>query len=113
MNTEDKPAALASAEGLGLLPEYAHAFRPRWPGDEGGFTGAQMRLYALDAVAVERERWRRIAKAAQAVTEGSTESLRDVGDGFSVPSHLMAALALALDEWPNVEVPGLRREDER
>ena len=56
MNTEDKPAALASTEGLGLLPEYAHAFRPRWPGDEGGFTGAQMRLYAMEAVSAERDR---------------------------------------------------------
>lgn len=49
------------------------------------------------AVAVERERWQRIAKAAQAVTHGA----EDIGD-FLVSSSLMAALALALDEGPNV-----------
>ena len=49
----------------------------------------------------ERERWRRIAEAAQAVTEGAD----DIGD-FRVSSTLMAALALALDEGPNVELTG-------
>lgn len=52
-----------------------------------------------DAVASERGRWRRIAEAAQAVTFWS----QDTGEDFIVPSHLMAALALALDEGPNVE----------
>jgi hypothetical protein len=49
-------------DGLGPLPEYAHEFRPRWFGDDGGFTEAQMRLYALDAVAAERERCARIVE---------------------------------------------------
>lgn len=54
---------------------------------------------ALDeAVAAEREHWRRIGEAAQAVTVGCT----DTGDEFILPSHLMASLALALDEGPNV-----------
>ena len=35
---------------LGPLPDYAHEFRPRWPGDDGGFNGAQMRAYALAEV---------------------------------------------------------------
>lgn len=53
----NEPLALRLSEGLGPLPEYADKFRPRWFGDVGGFTGAQMRLYALDAVAAERARW--------------------------------------------------------
>lgn len=42
----------------------------------------------------ERERLQRIAEAAQEVTTGG----EDHTDHFVVPSHLMAALALALDE---------------
>jgi len=38
------------------LPDYAHEFRPRWEGDDGGFNSAQMRAYAAAAVAAERER---------------------------------------------------------
>ena len=55
-------------------------------------------------VAEERERWQRIATNAQAVTVGCTDKI----DHFEVPSHIMAALALALalDEAPNVEVRG-------
>lgn len=50
------------------------------------------------AVASERERWQRIVEAAQAVTTGCDDKVTY----FRVPSHLMAALALALDERPNV-----------
>ena len=50
------------------------------------------------SVAAERERWQRIAEAAQAVTTGCNDKL----DYFELPSHLMAALALALDDGPNV-----------
>ncbi len=42
----------------------------------------------------EDERWKRIAENAQAVTTGGD----DKGDYFEVPAHLMAALALALDD---------------
>ena len=52
----------------------------------------------VDVVAAERERWARIAGAAQAVTVGC----EDTGEDFILPSHLMASLALALDEGPNV-----------
>lgn len=51
-----------STSNLPPLPEYAHEFRPRWPGDEGGFSGAQMRAYAAAAVAAERERCARIVE---------------------------------------------------
>lgn len=51
---------------------------------------------AVAAVAAERERWQRIFENAQAVTTGSEDKI----DYFQVPSHLMAALALALDEAP-------------
>ena len=53
----DTPAKVRLTDGLGPLPEYAHEFRPRWLGDDGGFTGAQMRLYALQERAAERARW--------------------------------------------------------
>ena len=53
---DDAGGKSALSDGLGPLPEYAQEFRPRWFGDEGGFSGAQMRLYALAAVAAERER---------------------------------------------------------
>ncbi len=53
-------------------------------------------------VAAERESWQRIATNAQAVTTGCQDRL----DYFEVPSHLMAALALALalDEGPNASM---------
>lgn len=57
---------------------------------------------AAAAVAAERERWQRIAANAQAVTTGGEDKL----DYFEVPSYLMAALALALDEGPNAELTG-------
>jgi hypothetical protein len=47
-----------TAPTLPPLPEFAAAFRPRWPGDIGGFTADQMRAYAqaaLDALADEAE----------------------------------------------------------
>lgn len=47
-----------------------------------------------NAVLADRERCARIASAAQEVTTGATDKI----DYFKVPSHLMAALALALDE---------------
>lgn len=48
-------------EDLGPLPEYAHNFRPRWPGDDGGYSAEQMRAerqrcYELGRAA-EREQW--------------------------------------------------------
>lgn len=66
-----EPLALRLSEGLGPLPEYAHEFRPRWFGDDGGFTGAQMRLYALDAVAAERARW---TEAVMAELDGNGQA---------------------------------------
>ncbi len=52
----DTPGFVRLTDGLGPLPEYAHVFRPRWPGDEGGFVSTQMRLYAMEAIEAERER---------------------------------------------------------
>lgn len=53
----------------------------------------------LAARPAEIERWKRIAENAQAVTAGGNDKL----DYFEVPAHLMAALALALDEWPGAQ----------
>jgi hypothetical protein len=38
------------------LPPFADQFRPRWPGDVGGYTADQMRAYRAEGVAQERER---------------------------------------------------------
>jgi hypothetical protein len=38
------------------LPPFADQFRPRWPGDVGGYTAEQMRAYRAEGVAQERER---------------------------------------------------------
>ncbi len=72
--------------------------------DDAAIVGGSAHAVALyderaldEAVAAERKRWQRIATNAQAVTNGGEDKL----DYFEVPSHLMAALALALDEGPN------------
>ena len=69
--------------------------RPKTAGEYLLYTEDQV----ADAVAADRERWRRIAEAAQAVTTGCDDKI----DHFELPSHLMAALALALDEGPNAK----------
>lgn len=52
----DKPVALGSTDGLGPLPEP----QPR-PGPDRlcGYSAQQMRAYAAEQVAAERERWMR------------------------------------------------------
>lgn len=101
MDNERTPGALGSNDGLGHLL-VGDAFN-RWL---TGPSGSRLRCVDVeaayragwkDAVASESERWRRIAEAAQAVTAGAADGI----DAFVVPSHLMAALALALDEGPN------------
>lgn len=100
----------AVANRLGQLPEPVAWFRAPYgtlePNPLFRVSGPQSLKWAVAcftedqlraAVAAEREQWRRIAEAAQAVTEGA----EDIGD-FRVSSTLMAALALALDEGPNV-----------
>jgi hypothetical protein len=73
---QTKGADMTDHTPLGPLPEYALEFRPRWPGDEGGFTGAQMRVYARQERAAERERCAAIVQAnADACL---TDLLRDV-----------------------------------
>lgn len=63
-----------------------------------GVTQEHLERFAELVRADERERWQRIAAAAQEVTTGAEDRIVH----FRVPSHLMAALALALDEGPNV-----------
>ena len=57
---------------------------------------AQHHAPTPDDFAAERALWIRVAEAAQAVTVGC----EDQGEDFLLPSHLMAALSLALDESP-------------
>ena len=83
---DDAGGKSALSEGLGPLPEYAQEFLPRWFGDEGGFSGAQMRLYALAAVAAERER---CAKVCEAEHVGS-----NLTAGYLVPEDFAYNLAL-------------------
>ena len=59
MTDQAKPDTARLTDAIGPLPDYAPEFRPRWPEDSGGFTGAQMRLYAMQAVASERDQWRK------------------------------------------------------
>ena len=87
MNQTDTPAKVASNDRLGPLPEYAHEFSPRWFGDDGGFTGAQMRLYALAAVAAEQKRWADgVAGMAKAAADNNDlrvyELLRGLNDAL-------------------------------
>ena len=44
------------------LPPFADQFRPRWPGDVGGFTAEQMRAYRAEGVAQERERCAKVCE---------------------------------------------------
>lgn len=100
MNT-DREAILEVSPvdlGLGPLPEAAMKGGPGQMTRRDYFSADQMHAFALQERAAERERWQRIADAAQAVTTGSNDRI----EIFRVPSHLMAALALALDEGPNV-----------
>jgi hypothetical protein len=53
-------------DDLPPLPEYASEFRPRWPGDPGGFNEAQMRD-------VQREAYEAGKRAALAPKESSDD----------------------------------------
>lgn len=92
--TTDDILRMAREAGKYADDEYAR----RWETGEGG-SWSQIRdeRFAALVAAAERKRWRRIAENAQAVTDGCEDKI----DYFKVPSHLMAALALALDEGPS------------
>ena len=69
------------------LPEYAAAFKPRWSGDEGGYTADQMRAYAQAVLAAELMLWRSHADAMahalevfEAQGSDKTKALRDYMD---------------------------------
>lgn len=47
------------------LPEFASEFRPRWEGDSGGYSAAQMQAYAAAAVAAEREACAKLCDTAR------------------------------------------------
>ena len=74
MTDNATPAKVRLNDELGPLPEYAHAFRPRWPGDEGGFVGAQMRLYAMEAIKAQRERIRGLVEAVRKANAESQDA---------------------------------------
>ena len=44
------------SDSLPPLPDFSPSFRPRWQGDNGGFTADQMQAYAAAAVAQANER---------------------------------------------------------
>ena len=68
----------------------------------GSVTNMWHRMLAAAPEHCEVERWMRIAEHAEAVITGGD----DKGDYFEVPSHLIAALALALDEAQRASRPG-------
>lgn len=93
------PERLKFVDVCALMPEGVHWGEPLTP---------QIASDLVDAIrATEHARWRRIAIAAEAVASGA----EDLGEGFLVPSHLMAPLALALDDGPNAELTSPQRED--
>ena len=67
MSNETMHGNVRLNDGLGQLPQYSKKFAPRWPNDEPGYTADQMRSYAAEQVAAERDRW--IAKCSEAYTE--------------------------------------------
>ena len=107
MQQNQPPANVASTAELGQAPERAAFeawFLARYSYTRAVLTNPIWAREIADAKeafaagrAAERERWQRIAGAAQAVTTGCGDKI----DYFELPSHLMAALALALDEGPN------------
>jgi hypothetical protein len=74
------------------------AWADKYPDDAKYFQPLYDKAAIDAAVAAERERWQRIAQAAQALTTCGTDQI----DQFEIPAHLMAALALALDEGPTL-----------
>lgn len=107
------PLALSSSAVLGpAVPQDVMTYLTAYGdsrADEDGLCGLRiaeairaLRRWSAAVQAAERERWQRIATNAQAVTTGCQDRL----DYFEVPSHLMAALALALDEGPNLSLSG-------
>ena len=97
MNTKPhKPLAWMHEDGRIVRAETMEHARRHGGAMLSSLADYTIPLYGPDALTAEREQWKRIAAAAQAVTEGA----EDTGD-FLVPSHLMASLALALDEGPN------------
>ena len=59
------PTRVGSTEGLGPLPTW-HSFS--WNGKVAYYTADQMRTYAAQEAAAERERWRRLlTRCAQAL----------------------------------------------
>lgn len=54
---------------LSQLPPCSAQFAPRWPGDEPGYTADEMRAYAAEQVAAEREKWGSIVSHAASELE--------------------------------------------
>jgi len=106
MSNSTLPAKVGSTDQLGLLVNRALFADECERLAEWALIGpvqrAALESFAERLLAVERERWQRIATNAQAVTTGCEDKI----DHFEVPSHLMAALALALDEGPNHQISG-------
>lgn len=80
------------------LPEFAREFWPRWPDDIGGYTDAQMRAYAEQAVAAERARI-----AAHFDERDRGHDGKPLGAGFYEP-HEPAEIIRSLG--PNDELTG-------
>lgn len=83
------------------LPEFGHKFAPRWPSDEGGFTAAQMRAYAMQHIApLEREiaRQKEVIGSVNARCDHLGMRLRDIkAERDAMRERCADALRCALD----------------
>ena len=84
------PTNVGSNDGLGQLPERVDLLQATWQGDRefmrpvgDYYSEDQMRTYAAEQVAAERERWRAeiepflVAAAAGTMSRNNSENLAD------------------------------------
>jgi UDP-galactopyranose mutase len=79
----------------------------RWNDCREGTMHFRVLGFARAIIEAERMRWIPVVNASQAITVNCVDNV----DNFTVPSHLMAALALALDEASHDS--GYRRDQDR
>ena len=68
------------SDSLPPLPDFSPSFRPRWQGDNGGFTADQMQAFRAEGVAAERAHhsgWFALVMGAAAALEDAANFLRD------------------------------------
>lgn len=83
------------------LPGFAAQFRPRWPGDEGGFIAEQMRAYGAACAAAERSIATDLLMALQsivAIDDGDRSELWPFAESFDAGRAAIVAAIRARGE---------------